>query len=153
MLIYICPKCGRWLFSLGIAEAFAGASGGVVTQPCADGCGDMTPYKTDDRVPLPTKTQLRPDTFTRRAAYTWGRKSKESEIISFAREHEHTFSAWISPSYQQAKHAYDNIKKNLGDEADFYNTELRIVFKNGSRIRFYNSGNIDSIDCDFKVEE
>jgi hypothetical protein len=51
-MLYICPHCGKWMISLGLAEAFALAQGASINQPCPDCSRPMRRFQNDDKVHL-----------------------------------------------------------------------------------------------------
>src|SRR5690349_14914002 len=40
MILYVCPTCGAWYLSLGLAEAFAAASSAEIIQSCRECRGE-----------------------------------------------------------------------------------------------------------------
>ena len=51
-MLYVCPQCGRWLFSIGLAEAMAQASGAVYSQRCLDCHAVMRCFTSGEKVLL-----------------------------------------------------------------------------------------------------
>lgn len=58
-MLYICPQCGHWIFSLGIAEAFAQAARAEYTQRCEECKIEMQVYKADERIKIIPKRARR----------------------------------------------------------------------------------------------